>query len=161
MRITASRTLLATAVALGAVVAALAVARANGTTCKAYLGGLETGKQAVPELVVFNTTAQQMTVNVTVRDATGLTLATAPAPIVIDGFHSAFLSLSTLLTTAGEDGKPYEGRITAEVTGDTPFADGTAVVHATQYFGKAAKGGVRPAKPKAAFIVRPLFVTGT
>lgn len=161
MRTLVSRTLLVAAVALGAVVAGLTVARANGVTCTAFVGGLETGKEAVPELVVFNTTAQQMSVNVTLRDATGLQLATTAAPLTIDGFHSVFLSLSTMLTTAGPDGKPYQGRITAEITGAAPFADGAAVVHVTQYFGKAAKGGVRPAKPKGAFVVRPLFVTGT
>ena len=159
MRITGPKTLVAAAVALGAVAAALGVARANGATCTAYLGGLETGKQAVPELVIFNTTALAMSVNVTLRDSTGLQLATTAAPIDIDAYHSSFLSLSTLLLTAGEDGKPYQGRITAEVTGAAPFADGAAVVHVTQYFGKADKTGLRPAKPKAAFVVRPLFVT--
>lgn len=159
MRITAPRTLLVAALGVGAVAAGFAVARANGATCTAYVGGLETGKQAVPELVVFNTTAEQMSVNVTLRDATGLQLATTAAPIVIDAFHSTYLSLSTMLTTAGEDGKAYKGRITAEVTGAAPFADGAALVHVTQYFGEPAKGGVRPTKPKAAFVIRPLFVT--
>ena len=161
MRITGPRTLFAAALALGAVAAALGVARANGVTCSAFVGGLETGKQAVPELVIFNTTAEQMSVNVTLRDSSGLQLATTAAPIVIDGFHSSFLSLSTLLQTAGEDGKPYQGRVNAEVTGAAPFADGAAVVHVTQYFGKPQKGGFRPSKPKGAFVVRPLFVTGT
>lgn len=161
MRITVPRTLLAAALALGAVAAGFAVARANGTTCIAYVGGLETGKQAVPELVVFNTTPQEMVISVTLRDATGLELAATAAPITIAAFNSAYLSLSTLLLTAGEDGKPYQGRITAEITGAEPFADGAAVVHVTQYFGKSTKEGLRPAKPKGAFVVRPLFVTGT
>ena len=159
MHINASRNLLAAALAVGAVAAGFAVARANGATCIAYVGGLETGKQAVPELVVFNTTPQQMEISVKLRDSTGLEIGSTAAPITIDAFNSAYLSLSTLLLTAGEDDKPYQGRITAEITGAEPFADGTAIVHVTQYFGKPTKEGLRPAKPKGAFVVRPLFVT--
>jgi hypothetical protein len=161
MRISTPRALLVAAAALGAVVAGLTVARANGVTCTAYFGGLETGKLAVPELVVFNTGAEQISLTVTLRSETGATLATTAAPLDVAGFNSLFLSLAPLLATAGADGKPYAGRFTAEVSGPAPFADGVAVVHVTQYFGKPAKGGLRPVKPKGAFVVRPLFVSGT
>lgn len=159
MRISIPRALLAAAVAVAAVVAGFTVARANGVTCTAWFGGLETGKLAVPELVVFNTGAEAISLNVTLRSETGATLATTAAPLDVAAFNSLFLSLTPMLATAGTDGRPYVGRFTAEVTGAAPFSEGVAVVHVTQYFGKPAKGGLRPVKPKGAFVVRPLFIS--
>jgi hypothetical protein len=146
------------ALAAASAVGWLAAARAAATTYTAYLGGLETGKATVPELVVFNTTAQPMSLTLVLRDTSGTTLGTAAEPLVVPGFNTAVLSLSAQLATAGPLGKPYLGRCSLEISGDAPFSDQTAVVHVTQYFGKPAKGALKPKSPKAAFIIRPLFV---
>jgi hypothetical protein len=149
---------LAAALAVGG----FAAVRASGQetpTAYAYLGGLETGKSAVPELVVFNTQAEDLSLTLVLRDEAGRALATSAAPLVVGGFKTAAQSLSALLLTAGTAGKPYAGRFSLEVSGGLPFSQDNAVVHVTQYFGRPAKGAVKPAKPTSAFVVRPLFAT--
>lgn len=142
-----------------AAAAGLSAARANGVACVAYAGGLETTKSAVPELVVYNTGGTPMSLTLTLRNDKGQTLATPATTVDVPGFNTVFTSLSARLATAGEGGKPYDGRFSLEVSGGAPFSEVNAVVHVTQYFGKRAKDLTRPVKPLAAFIVRPLFLT--
>lgn len=149
--------LLAVAAVCAAGLGAIVAARADGATCTARVGGLTTGKDTVPELVVWNTGAAPIALTLVARNDQGQTLPLSPATVDVPGFNTAFVSLSQRLATAGANGKPYLGRFSLEITGDAPFSETTSVVHVTQYFGKPAKGLVKPTKPKAAFIVRPVF----
>lgn len=142
-----------------AALASLSSARANGTTCVAYVGGLEAGKETVPELVLFNTANAPVSVTLVMRDPLGQTLATPADPLVVNTYNSAFVSLSSRLATAGPNGKAYVGRFSLEISGAAPFTQDNAIVHVTQYLGKPGKGLARPSKPKSAFIVRPLFIS--
>ena len=151
--ILSSAALLAIATAAG-----LSAARANGPTCVAFVGGIETSKSAVPELVVYNTGGIPMSLTLTLRNDKGQTLTSPATPVDVAGFNTVFTSLSARLATAGEDGKPYDGRFSVEISGAAPFSDANAVVHVTQYFGKRGKDLGKPVKPLAAFIVRPLFL---
>jgi hypothetical protein len=147
----------AAAVAAVAVAALISAARANGATCTAYVGGLQSDKSSVPELVVFNPGGTPLSLTLTMRDAQGNVLTTPAAPLDVAGFNTAYVSLSSMLTTAGTAGAPYRGRFSLEVAGGPPFAQDSAVLHVTQYFGKPAKGAAKPLKPTSAFVVRPLF----
>jgi hypothetical protein len=151
-------TLFSIAAALAVAVAAgLSVARANGATCTAYVGGLQSDKSSVPELVVFNPGGIPLSLTLTMRDATGAVLPTPAGTVDVPGFNTAFVSLSSKLLTAGTSGKPYLGRFSLEITGPAPFAQDAAVLHVTQYYGNPAKGGAKPVKPASAFVIRPLF----
>ena len=151
-------TLLSAAAALAVAVAAgLSVARANGATCSAYIGGLQSDKSSVPELVVYNPGGTPLSLTLTLRDAQGVVLPTPAGTVDVAGFNTAYVSLSSMLTTAGIVGKPYLGRFSLEVAGGPPFAQDGAVLHVTQYFGKPAKGAAKPVKPLSAFVIRPLF----
>ena len=156
---TKSRLTLFSAAALIAVAAAagLSVARANGATCTAYIGGLQSDRTSVPELVVFNPGGIPLSLTLTMRDATGAVLPTPAGTVDVPAFNTTFLSLSTQLKTAGIGGKPYVGRFTLEVSGGAPFAPEAAVLHVTQYYGKPSKGAGKPVAPKSAFVIRPLF----
>ena len=156
---TKSRVALISAAAIVAVAAAagLSVARANGATCSAYVGGLQSDKSSVPELVVFNPGGTPLSLTLTLRDAQGVALPTPAAALDVPGFNTAYVSLSSTLATAGINGKPYLGRFSLEVKGGPPFAQDGAVLHVTQYFGKPGKGATKPLKPTSAFVIRPLF----
>jgi hypothetical protein len=157
MKIRGFQIVLASLAIAGAVAAGITAAHANGAVCSAYVGGLDTSKSAVPELVVFNVGAEQVSLSLTLRDASGSVLANPAAPVVVDPFHTAVLSLTKVLATASSNGKPYEGRFSLEVAGATPFGADTAVVHVTQYLGTPAKDYQKPLKPKAAYVVRAQF----
>jgi len=151
-------TLLSVAAAAAVAVAAgLSVARANGATCTAYVGGLQSDKLSVPELVVFNPGGIPLSLTLTMRDATGAVLPTPAGTVDVAPFTTTFLSLSSKLTTAGISGKPYLGRFTLEVSGGPPFAPDAAVLHVTQYYGRPGKAAAKPPQPKSAFVIRPLF----
>jgi hypothetical protein len=150
-------TLSVAAIAAVAAAAGLSVARANGATCTAYVGGLQSDKASVPELVVFNPGGIPLSLTLTMRDATGAVLPTPAGTLDVPGFNTAYVSLSSKLLTAGVNGKPYLGRFSLEVSGGPPFAQDAAVLHVTQYYGKPAKGAAKPVAPKSAFVIRPLF----
>jgi hypothetical protein len=126
-----------------------ASARANGTSCTAFIGGIQTDKASAPELVIFNTTAEQLTLDLVLRKPDGTALVTEPASIVLTAHQTGFFDLKAKLATANA-GKAYLGTFSAEVTGAAPFSENDAVVHVTQYFGTRKK-------PKSAFVIRPLF----
>jgi hypothetical protein len=140
--------LLATSVA--AVGMLHATAGAQATLSTAFVGGIETGRSAVPELVVFNTSASEMTLNLVLRSPAGVSLANLPAALTGGPRQSLYRDLRADLARAGTKGRAYVGAFTAEVSGEAPFAPSTTIVHVTQYFGSRKK-------PRAAFVVRPVF----
>lgn len=125
-------------------------ALAQPVVTSAFLGGLETGKTSVPELVVLNTSNSAVTLDLKLRAADGSVLVNRAAAITVGAQATAFVNLQTELATAGVSGKPYVGTFSAQVSGEAPFDQTTTIVHATQYFGKRTK-------PKAAFVIRPIF----
>jgi hypothetical protein len=127
-----------------------ATARANGTSCTAFIGGIQTDKATAPELVIFNTTAETMTLDLVLRAPNGTALVTTPAAFTLTGHQTGFFDLKALLATKGLNGKAYLGTFSAEVTGAPPFSENDAVIHVTQYFGSRKK-------PKSAFVIRPVF----
>lgn len=128
----------------------VAAARASGATCTAFVGGLQADKTSIPELVVFNTSGTPQPLDLVLRAPDGSALVTLPAALTVNGQQTATLDLRAQLAHAGAGGKAYSGVFTAEVTGAAPFSEATAVVHVTQYFGTRKK-------PKAGFVVRPVF----
>jgi hypothetical protein len=125
-------------------------ALAQSVTTSAFLGGLETGKTSVPELVVLNTTNSALSLDLKLRAADGTVLVNRAAALLVGAQATGVLNLQTELATAGVNGKPYLGTFSAQVSGESPFDQSTAIVHVTQYFGKRTK-------PKAAFVIRPIF----
>lgn len=123
---------------------------AQSVTARAFLGGLETGKTSIPELVVLNTTSSAMTLDLKLRGPDGAVLANRAAALAVGPLATGTLNLQTELATAGASGKPYVGTFSCELSGEAPFDQTTTVVHVTQYFGKRTK-------PKAAFVIRPIF----
>ncbi len=147
-------TKLAAAVVLAGVAAFAGGGRAaaqQASTTTAYLGGLETGKAAVPTLVAFNTTSSSMTLDLTLRGPDGTALVTLPGAVSLDPRATVQRDLRLDLAHAGANGKAYVGIFTAELSGTDPYTQDSVVVHATQYFGSRNK-------PRAAFVVRPLFI---
>jgi hypothetical protein len=145
-----SRLLGAVALAGAAALAGFSAARAAGPTCTAFIGGVETAKTIVPELVVLNTAGADMTLDLVLRNAAGQAIVTLPAAVAVPARQTVFVDLQEKLKTAGLNGKPYVGLFAVELTGEAPFGADAAVVHVTQYFGSRRK-------PKAAFTLRPLF----
>jgi hypothetical protein len=150
-------------VAAGALAAVAGLAAFRSTARAAgdstfVLGGLQVDKTSVPELVVFNTgQAALPPVTVSLLAADGSTLTTEPPMLTFDlGPHATgTIDLKAALAHAGLNGRQYAGLVTARLTGDAvAFTDQTAIVHATQYFGSRKK-------PRAGFVVRPLFIPGT
>ena len=140
---------------LASAICALAVAphgraAAQAATSSAFIGGLETGKSADPELVVLNTTSSSMTLDLKLRGTDGTVLADLPGSLALGPNQTIARDLRADLAQAGSGGRAYVGVFSAEVSGGDPFAASTAIVHVTQYFGNRKK-------PKAAFVVRPLF----
>ena len=125
-------------------------AAAQAATAKAFVGGLEAGKSADPELVVLNTTSSSMTLDLVLRGTDGPVLADLPGSLTVGPNQTIARDLRADLAHAGSGGRAYVGVFSAEVSGEDPFAASTVVVHVTQYFGSRKK-------PKAAFVVRPLF----
>ncbi len=123
---------------------------AQSVTTSAFLGGLETGKTSVPELVVLNTTNSTLTLDLKLRAADGTVLVNRAAAMTVGPLATVFLNLQTELAAAGASGKPYVGTFSAQVSGEAPFDQSATIVHVTQYFGKRTK-------PKAAFVIRPIF----
>jgi hypothetical protein len=140
------------AVLLGASLVALGPpARAQAATVSAFLGGLRSDKLGEPEVVVMNTTGQSLSLTIILRDGAGVQLGD-PAALTVAAQATGTFDVQAAVKTLGLNGKPYLGLISAEVRGEAPFDQSTTVVHAVQYFGPRKK-------PKAGYVVRPLFTT--
>lgn len=129
-------------------------ARAQSATTTAFIGGLRSDKLGEPEIVVLNTNGAPLTLDLVLRGPDGVALATLPAAMTVPASGTGTFDVQAALKTAGANGKAYLGLVTAELTGEAPFAESTTVVHATQYFGPRKK-------PKAGFVVRALFSSGS
>ncbi len=141
---------LAAAVTIALVAGAL-VAHADGASCTAHLAGLQTGNKSPVEVVVFNTTAQELTLDLRLLDGDGNELVNRVGGIVVAGRGTAVVGVETELDRdLPKRTKRYSGLVAIELTGGAPFGSTTTVVHATQYFGKRKN-------PKGAVVFRPLF----
>jgi hypothetical protein len=147
---------LATATVVGAVAASLATrdaARAEGASCSAFVGGADSSKGAVPELVLSNLTDTVYTLDLTLRDRAGVVLASRDDEITLDPRATLQVDLlEQIRRDLPARTKPYAGLFSVEVRGDAPFAPETVLVHVTQYFGSRKA-------PKAAYVLRPGFRT--
>jgi hypothetical protein len=127
------------------------LAHASAGTCSAHLAGLETSKKTPVELVVFNGTGEELTLDLTLLDAAGNSVLERPAGVVVGSFQTRVVSLEEeLKRDLAKKEKPFEGLVAIELVGDDPFGPDDVIVHATQYFGKRKK-------PKGAVVFRPLF----
>ena len=127
------------------------VARADGANCTAYLSGLETSKKTPVELVVLNTTAVEMRLDLRLYDSEGTLVLERAGGVVAGPFEMATVSLEEELSRDLErKEKPFQGLVAIELDGDPNFRSDTAIVHATQYFGKRKK-------PRGAAVFRALF----
>jgi len=126
-------------------------ARADGAACTAYLSGLQTSKKSPVELVVLNTTAAEMTLDLRLVDADGNEVLSRPGGVVAGPRAMVIVSLEEELSRdLPKRTKPFEGVVGIELSGDGAFRSDTAIVHATQYFGKRKK-------PRGAAVFRALF----
>ncbi len=126
-------------------------AQAAGEGCTAFLAGAQSGKKTPVELVVFNTTATAFTLDLIIRDPAGIELVNRPGEIAVAARATAIVSIEEQLSRdLDRKTKPYEGIVSIELVGDSPFDEEQVIVHATQYFGKRSK-------PKGAVVFRPLF----
>ena len=145
------RTGLLLAAGAGALLAGQYVARADGANCTAYLSGLETSKKSPVEVVVLNTTAVEMRLDLRLLDREGTVLVDRPGGVVAGPRAMVAVSVEEELSRdLARKEKPFEGLIAIELSGDPNFRSDTAVVHATQYFGKRKK-------PRGAAVFRPIF----
>lgn len=127
-----------------------AVAGASGT-CTAYIGGASSAKGAVPELVVFNTTFSTLTLDLKLLDPDGTVLIDRPGEVVVNAQQTLSVDLLEQLRRGlPKTTKPYAGTFTVQLDGPEGFSQDFVVLHLTQYFGSKAK-------PKAAYILKPLF----
>ena len=141
-----------------AAVAAVAIghlaARADGASCTAHLAGMVTGKKTPVELVVFNTTALDMTLDLRILDPEGTEILRRDGGVEVGPRGTAIVSIEEeLARDLPRRTKAYSGVIAIELSGAGPFAPETAVVHATQFFGKRKN-------PKGAVVFRPLYTDG-
>jgi len=126
-------------------------ARAEGTSTTAYLSGLETSRKTPVEVVVFNSTAVEVTLDLRVRDKDGGTLVERPGEVVVGPYATSVVSVEEQLARdLPPKTRPYEGLVAVDLTGMTPFAEDTVLVHGTQYFGKRKK-------PRGAVVFRALY----
>jgi hypothetical protein len=126
-------------------------ARADGGSCAAYLSGLETSKKTPVELVVLNTTGVEMTLDLRLFDKEGNVVLDRPGGVVAGPRAMVAVSLEAeLARDLPKKVKPYSGLVAIELSGDPGFRSETAIVHATQYFGKRNK-------PRGAAVFRALF----
>jgi hypothetical protein len=126
-------------------------ARADGGSCTAYLSGLETSKKSPVELVVLNTTGVEMTLDLRLVDVEGNLVLDRPGGVVVGPRAMVAVSLEEELSRdLARKEKPFQGLVAIELSGDPGFRSDTAIVHATQYFGKRKK-------PRGAAVFRALF----
>lgn len=125
----------------------------QATVSSAHFGGAQSQKGAVPELVLFNTTAAPMTLDLRLVAADGTTLVDRAGEIDLGSRQTVFVSLAEQLSRDLPKGvAPYKGTFSVVVSGADPFAESTVVAHVAQYFGSRKS-------PKAAYVLRPLFTT--
>lgn len=154
---TSRRPFVLTAAAAAVVVAAAFVfrgaAQADGTSCTAYVAGVDTSRGAVPQVVVSNLTSGEMTLDLKVVDPDGTTLIDRAGELVVPGLGTREFDLvGELRQGLTRREKHFQGVVSVEVTGGTPFSSETAVVHVTQYYGTRKR-------PRAGYVIRPLFRT--
>ena len=117
----------------------------------AYVGGVDTGSGAVPELVLSNLSNTSMTLDLVLRDGAGAVLVNHPAEIPLAGSQTVAVDLLAQLKRDVPRGKkPYRGIVMVEVGGDSSFGQDSVLVHVTQYFGSRKR-------PRAAFVLRPAY----
>lgn len=141
-----------------AAAAGLAVAAALGTAGAqeevrraAHFAGVDGGKGAAPELVLFNTTGTPMTLDLKLVDPEGNVLVDRADEIELGFQQTAFVDLAEQLRRdLPRNVKPYRGSFAVVVSGGPPFDASTVVGHVAQYYGARAR-------PKAAFVLQPLF----
>ena len=143
---------IAAALGAAAVLASGTGARAQESPLMtAYVGGVDSGSGAVPELVVSNLSSTEMTLDLVLRDTAGAVVASHPAEIALAGGQTLALDLNAQLKREVPRGKkPYRGLMTVEVGGDEAFGPDSVLVHVTQYFGSRKR-------PRAAFVLRPTY----
>lgn len=144
--------LAAVLVAAAALTLPVRVADADGSAaCTAHLGGLETAKKMVPELVVFNVTASELTFDLVIRGADGAELVNRPGGVIVPARATVTVSLQEELSRdLPPKTKAYTGVLSLDLTADAPFGPDSAIIHVTQYIGKRKN-------PKAAFVLRPIY----
>lgn len=154
----APRAVLWAALGLAAIAAASTAAlrsepaRAAGTGCTAYFGGVTSEKGAVPELVLFNTGDATLTLDLLLRDASGTVLADRADELTLGPRQTLAVDLlEQLARDVDRPAKPYAGLLSVEVHGDAGFDGDVVIAHVAQYFGKRTK-------PTAAYVLRPVFV---
>lgn len=139
--------------AVAASVASREAARADGVSCSAFVGGADSSKGAVPELVLSNLTDSAMSLDLTLRDAAGQVLVSRDDEVALEPRATVQVDLlEQIRRELPGRTKPYAGLFTVEVRGDAPFAEDAVLVHVTQYFGSRKA-------PKAAYVLRPAFRT--
>jgi hypothetical protein len=120
-------------------------------TCTAFVGGVSSAKGAVPELVIFNTQFSSITLDLKLLDADGMVLVDRPAEITVTSQQTVNIDLIEQLKRGlPKTTKPYAGTFTVQLNGPVGFTTDVYLVHVTQYFGSKAK-------PKAAYVLRPVF----
>ncbi len=127
--------------------------RAAGASTTATMAGLQTSRKTPVEVVVFNTTGSELTLDLRIIDTDGNTVLERPGGVVVGSLETAVVSLDAELSRdLRKKQKPFEGIVAVELAGDAPFAEFNAIVHATQYFGKRRR-------PRGAVVFRPVFKT--
>jgi hypothetical protein len=152
-RLTALVVLAASAAAGGfAALVATAPARAGEESpCTAYVVGASSAKGAVPELVLFNTTSQTMTLDLDLLGPDGVAIISRAGEVVVNGRQTLSMDLlEQFKRDLTGKAKPYAGTFTVALHGPVGFTADRVIVHVTQYYGTRTK-------PKAAYVLDPVF----
>lgn len=158
MRSASSRALLGAAACAAAALGALLLdadeaGAQQAIVSSAHFAGAQSSKGAVAELVLFNTSAAAMTLDLKLLLPDGTVLVDRPAEIDVAGFQTVFVSLAEQIARDVPKGEvPYKGTFSVIVSGAEPFSESVVVGHVAQYFGTRKS-------PKAAYVLRPLFTT--
>lgn len=117
----------------------------------AVVGGVDSSAGAVPELVLSNLTGASQTLDIVLLDASGNEIVNHPADVTLGPRQTVAVDLIEQLSRGlPKKTKHYAGLFTVEVRGDAGFTTDSTLVHVTQFFGTRKK-------PKAAFVLRPVF----
>lgn len=153
LRITFLAVLAAAVLSVGVLTLRDGAARAAGTSCSAHMAGLRTSKKTPVEVVVFNSTGTDVTLDLRLRNADGDVVLERLGELLVGPFKTEVVSLEAELSRdLARKEKPFEGLVAVELTGGAPFEEDAVLVHATQYFGKTKR-------PRGAVLFRPLFRT--
>jgi hypothetical protein len=160
MRVTApgnARTWLAAAAGAAAcaalAAAALTPARAGtDAPCTAFIAGVSSAKGTAPELVLFNTSTGSLVLDLKLVQPDGTVLVDRPGEITLTSRQTRAVDLlEQIARDLPGRTAPYRGTFTVEVRGPVGFNRDVVILHVAQYFGSRAK-------PKAAFVLDPLFI---